>query len=408
MQTFGHRDLILYFLIASVFVLKDHGVQQYLKLLVQNSCFLCIQLPFAFLSKRYLNAFPYQSNFSQRATDFEFIVVEVLKYGFRFLQHHHVAKVFFDGRVFEILNRIRGLREYNDGLGDVVHTNFKSEQEETEDLKGIWIYSKSRVNTQPHDVLVLYIHGGPGFGMGNAHMYSEYLSIFTLNLLEQGFNNPGIFAPEFPLDRFDSYPHQMCTILRSYEYLISISPPATHIVVAGDSTGATLALSLLLNLAKPSPNDTNIPLTGKDDYLTVPIVKAWGNEYIDDTDQFHAEVNYYDPGQLRDKEWWAKASPVYGLLVSYGTEELLEADTTSFTNTLKEAGVKVRVDRQNAQVHNWAILNFYTERLIDHREESLQIYAAVVSRMLLWNTNSYFSPDAKHPTRIITIDEDHT
>ncbi|ABN66845.2 predicted protein [Scheffersomyces stipitis CBS 6054] len=461
MQTFGHRDLVLYFLLTTIIITYDGQFFQFLFFLVQNSPFLIVKFPYIYLTRRIVCAFPFQSNFSQRATNSEYLVVQMLRYLYKILPMSSTARIFLDQRVFEILHRIRRIREFNDGLGDILFSRYSNVGEGQQDTEGLWIYSKSRADTKPHDILVLYVHGGAGFGRGTSHMYTEYLSIFTLNLLEQGFSNPGIYVPTFPDDKFDKYPHQLGTVLKAYEYLTSISNENCHLAVMGDSSGATLCLSLLLTLAEPSPmlvrtllasqkeklkietteqlaeyyqnlkkpavallvspitnlftDDTGSlkSTTSKDDYLSVQVVRGWAQEYLQDSLYYEeykdSELAYFDPGQVQDKTWWKRAMPKYGMLISYGSEELLAPEIETFISKLsdEEIGSKIRVDKQDAQVHNWGLLAFYTERLIDHREVSLQIFSSVISRMLLWNTVSYFDSGAKHPTNIVTIDEDY-
>lgn len=455
MQVFGLRDFILYFVITFYFIGRDFGLTTLLLFLIENAYFTFIKLPYIFIARRKLLPFPYHSSFSQRATDFEFIVTELMKHYYEFIQQSDIGRVFFDGRTFEFLNKIRRLRECSDGLGDTIVSNSLGvKTEKYDDMKGSWIYSKSRVDVKECDIVIFYIHGGTGFGLGSGHMYTEYLSILLVNLMEQGFSNPIIFVPQFERSTYEKYPTQVIQLLKVYEMLNSVFTPECKLVIMSDSTGCTLSISLLMQLSQPSNllltalKDENlgndfkdnqvlgeyykglrkpsalifispvINLAGvfnlttkcKSDYITKATIQFWVNKFISKEllAQTTDELHYFDPGQIRDISVLKQSFPIDGVVVSYGTDELIREDTENFIGQLKRGGIKVKVDKQVAQVHNWSILNFYTERLIDHREASLQTFSGILSRMLLWKTSSYFQEGSKEPTSIVTIDEDHT
>ncbi|KAK6204855.1 uncharacterized protein RJT21DRAFT_11570 [Scheffersomyces amazonensis] len=447
MQAFEDKDLFLYFLIAAYLILKDHGLLVLVQFSLSHGFFFFCWLPYVFLCNRVILPFPYHSVFSQRATDFEYVIVEFLKYHFKYLIENKVGYTFLDGQIFRILHKMRSIREIGDGLGDISIEDVQDIEGNHRGLKGLFMYSKSRVSKFDYDVLILYVHGGLGFGMGSADMYSEYLSIFLVNLLEQGFTNPALLAPSFPSDRLEKYPIQMAILLNSYHYLNTLANANCHIVLMGDSTGATLLSSLLLQISNPSPymlnylsntysyNETRggfsaevvktlkkpsycimispIPniygyhkvISNEDDYLTEDNLKNWTKFFVDDVDE---STKYLSPGQCSDVKTWQTALPTQGLLITYGTEEIISEDIEQFIGLLTQTGCKLKVDKQLGQVHNWPIVNFYGERLIDHREYSLQLFTGVLSRMLLHSTKSFFEVGAKPPLNIVRIDDDYT
>lgn len=429
MQNFGHRDFLLYFLISYYFIAYDYGVRALLIWLIENAYFSLVELPYNYLAYRRLLPFPYQTNFSQRATDYEFVVVEMLKHYFKYSQGQPAWSVFFDGRSFELLNKIRRWRECNDGLGDTAIENICTDQELN--CHATWIYTRSRVISKAHDILIFYIHGGNGFGVGSGHLYNEYLSILLINLLEQGFSNPGILVPIF-LNKLEKYPSQISQLMKDYQYLLTKKNEDTHIVLMSDSTGSTLAISMLLNMNHPSNGFTQDQLMTKpdaaifispitklfhspptntpnpSDYLTQSTIHKWAANYIDKSIVGTPQISFLDPSTIKDCQVWRNSMPQKGVVISYGDEECIKEDIEGFIQLLTQSGVKLKVDKQIAQVHNWSILGFYTERLIDHREASLQMYSGILSRMFLWNTPAYVNGDSKEPTNIITIDEEYT
>ncbi|KAK6465340.1 hypothetical protein DFJ63DRAFT_310435 [Scheffersomyces coipomensis] len=415
MQAFEDQDLIIYLLISAYIILKDFGFNALLQFSILHGYFLFWQIPYFYLCNRFLLPYPYHSVYSQRATDFEYLIVEMLKYFYKYLQHDEIGKIFFEDQIFRILNKFRYIRELGEGLGDIRFHDLQDLEIGRKDIKGLFFYSQSRVQASKHDILILYVHGGVGFG-----------------------------------DGLESYPAQMSHLLNCYQYLSGLADDKCHIIVMGDSTGATLALSLLLNISKPSPYLINhirslnmyntqekqqeqiqslnslrkpsysiliSPVTnvGKysnikdndDDYLCENSLSNWSQVFATPTILEQESNEYISPGQCRDLETWKLALPKYGIYISYGSEEAITEDIEDFVELMKQTGCKLKIDKQFAQIHNWAILSFYGEELIDHREYSIQTYAGVLSRMLLWNTDTFFSSDANPILNVVTIDDDY-
>lgn len=485
MQVFGHRDFLLVALLGLHGVWHRYGFLGLVSVALQHLFFVAVQLPYIYVVHRRLRPFPYQSLFLQRATGCEYMIVEMLK---------HVMDGYGlpEGQAFAAVNWIRNLREFGDGLGDIEATEIGNEKEKLDgdishenhllegfqdgfseetvqndgpiiggatearftnnatnegktNLKatkeapsasvgprGFWLASKSRRHV-PHDVVVLYVRGGPGYGSGLGHVYGEYLSILTVNLLEQGFSNPACFVPEFPVEAA-RFPSQQALLVRCYAYIHSTIDIHCHIVVAGDSTGASLAANLLVALCKPSkllmealPEFSSasikalrrpsaavlispvVGVTGKivnnpSDYITGSVLKRWTAAYAPKNEPIDENT---DPLLVSLKKWGLSA-PEFGLYLTYGAQETLAPQNEEFVAVLRASGAKVRVSCRPASVHSWPILGFYTERLVDHREASLQEISGVISRMLLWRCPSYYEGQGREPVPILTLDEGHT
>lgn len=435
MDVFRFKDIVLVFILSFIYTVLEHGVMELVVMIMNNVQWFTVTLPYEFLWQRYCNPFPYQSIVSQRATNKEILLIEMLR---KYLVSS--SGLFFLSQVFQWVNWIRRLRSLGEGLGD-----FKTYTINSNGVRGNWIYSNNRISASNHDIIIFFIPGGlNGYGKGNAEMYTEYLSILSINLLEQGFGNPLIFIPQSTASHHSTYTEIIPFLLKSYQYVLKQRVSRhTQIVIAGDSTGGTLALTLLLQISQPSPLISKIIKHNMDsfqwkkpqaillispicdierttstskgcDYITATVLSKWRNNYVPDAifdseSTRSNELVYYNPGMNRDTLSWKKARPEIGMFLSFGSEELVASDTIKYALFLSsKCHIKLRQDRQVAQIHNWALVNFYTEDRVDHREVSLQIYSGALSRMLLWSSSSYVNLRSKEPTNVIKLDEDHT
>lgn len=491
MQVFGHRDFLLVALLGLHGVWRSSGVAGLFSVVAQHLFFVAVQLPYIYIVERRLCPFPYQSLFLQRATGCEYMLVAILK-------HVMSGYALPEGPAFAAVNWMRGLREFRVGLGDVESTvvggkeaaeknapasdslqqapllrNAQNEgflndvagvesvpkeafnegdasidgilAETTRDSelpqkkasvssfpRMLWIASKSRRHV-PHDVVVLYVGGGARYGGASGHIYEEYLTILAVNLLEQGFSSAACVIPEFPATP-GRFPAQEALLVRCYAHIHAQLAPECHVVVAGDSTGASLVAGLLLGLCEPSsalldalpefsrasiralrrPSAALLisPVVGTTgpivnsaaDYITGAVLKRWAAAHA--PKEGAADENT-DP-LLVSHAKWARSSPECGFYVTYGALETLAPQQEAFIALLRSSGAKVRVSCRPASVHSWPILAFYTERLVDHREASLQEFSGVISRMLLWRCPSYYAGRGREPVLMVTLDEDHT
>ena len=148
-------------------------------------------------------------------------------------------------------------------------------------LKGLLIVAEK--GRRP-DVVVYYLHGG-GFAMGSPYFYLEFLMAWATMLrdgtgngndttlphpqpdwkagpppqTQKRFRNPAVFALDYTLVPTATFPTQLQQILVGYGFALSLLKPpravqmSPNIVLAGDSAGGTLALSLILLLASSPP-----------------------------------------------------------------------------------------------------------------------------------------------------------
>ena len=97
---------------------------------------------------------------------------------------------------------------------------------------------------------VLYLHGG-GYVLGSAFGYRPLVGAIALAA------DSAVVLPDYRLAPEHPFPAALQDALRAYAWLVERAPSPGHIVVAGDSSGAGLAMSLLLSLA-----DEGLPMPG--------------------------------------------------------------------------------------------------------------------------------------------------
>lgn len=390
MEPFGHLDLIIYFVVLYCLILREYGFFTLVKFWVRH---FPIKIGYNYVNNRIWLPFPYQTLFNQTATDIEYLIIELMKYYVNELSTTIESSIFFDGRIFKVINRIRHWRYCGDGVGDITVNDIG---------KGIWIYSNSRIDLAVHDVGIFYIHGALSFGSG--HMYSEYLSILALNLLQQGFENPGIFIPKL-IEKDGNH------LLIGYQHF------QTHfhknIIIMADSCGTSLALDLMMKISnhsqliKPRLAILISPVVREnnryknhgsyvenEDFINNKILKIWNDtKRICD---FSTNFNNLTINQLQ--------SILPNVLISYGSQEFLAKDIETFINKIKQTSIKIRVDCYKGKLHNWPITSFYSERFVDKRERTIQFYSAFISRVLIGDS---FYESTIVPTNINTRDEDY-
>lgn len=97
---------------------------------------------------------------------------------------------------------------------------------------------------------VLYLHGG-GYVLGSAFGYRPLVGAIALA------TDTAVVLPDYRLAPEHPFPAALHDALRAYAWLVERAPSPGHIVVAGDSSGAGLVMSLLLSLA-----DEDLPMPG--------------------------------------------------------------------------------------------------------------------------------------------------
>ena len=117
-------------------------------------------------------------------------------------------------------------------------------------FSGYWVLQHSLKNPRApsnSDLTILYFHGG-GYLCNRPAHYLLFLLQLAESILDQNVS-VSIFALDYSLAPEHTFPTQLREAAAAYEYLIDKEKVlAEKVVVAGDSAGGHLALSLLVDL----------------------------------------------------------------------------------------------------------------------------------------------------------------
>jgi acetyl esterase/lipase len=202
--------------------------------------------------------------------------------------------------------------------------------------------------------VLLYLHGGGFvFGLTPPHLQmGAYLAKrLSMPILMVNYR----LAPEYP------YPAALDDCVTAYRWLLAQGILPQNIVVAGDSAGGNLTLTMLMKLrdsgdALPAATTCLSPVTDltpkdnpreefKDPLLPLKAMKFYSQSYVGDKDA-------HDP----------LISPVFGnlqglppLLVHVGEDEILRDDAVRIASLAQSVGVDVRLEIYPRMWHVWQL-----------------------------------------------------
>ena len=320
-------------------------------------------IPYQFIRERFLIPYEHRSPWVRTATPFQDLVIRCVRYAFANMPAF-LGRVFFSKQVSLPFLRFRMLRH------GFVTSPIRWVDIKRPNCKGVWIVHNQQ--EQP-DVIVYYCHGG-GFSMGSSYFYMEFLLAWVALLKAAGYRNPALFALEYTLVPDATYPTQLSETVAGYEYVLSWAQSSTRIVVGGDSAGATLMLSFLLHLSehpelrhqKPglaimiSPWVTILSRNNRNtasDYLNSSSLALYGRQYIGS--KVSPDDPMVSPGNCKDIDKWAEASPDKGWYFLYGSEEVLGPETRNLIALLEKTGKQVDSWEEKGGIHAWPVASLY-------------------------------------------------
>lgn len=211
-----------------------------------------------------------------------------------------------------------------------------------QDLKGEWV-CVNRAHMKKY--VILYCHGG-GYSTGS-HIYAR-----TLTTKLAAGTSMDVLCFDYRLAPENPYPAATEDVMKAWDYLMLLGYGAREVIVAGDSAGGNLALSLVLKLKEQErllPRGlvlmspwTDLTSSGKTHKTKAEVDPVLDEEYLD-----RMITNYADGYELSNPY----ISPLFGdfegfppVYIQAGDNEILLSDSEMLHKKLIQANVSVKLD----------------------------------------------------------------
>jgi acetyl esterase/lipase len=220
----------------------------------------------------------------------------------------------------------------------------------------------------PGDAVLLYLHGGGYFGC-SAESHRPITVYYALH----GFR---VFAPDYRLAPENRFPAALDDAVAFYRGLLRAGYSADRIVVAGESAGGGLALSLMLALrtaGDPLPAAAALFSPWTDLAATGDSVRTNSNRCaMFNGSDVAASARYYlgdtDPRNPLASPLYADLAGLPPLLIHVGADEVLLDDSTRLAERARAAGVSVELKIWPVVPHAWQL----APHLIPEARQSLR------------------------------------
>lgn len=216
-------------------------------------------------------------------------------------------------------------------------------------MYGEWI-SVNRTHMKKY--VILYCHGG-GYSTGSCTYARTLTSKLAMSTSMDVLCFDYRLAPEHP------YPAATEDAMKVWNYLMLLGYGARDVIVAGDSAGGNLALSLVLKLKEENrllPRGlvllspwTDLTSSGKSHELKASVDPVLNGDYLNRMVKAYAGDN-----ELRNPY----ISPLFGdfegfppTYIQVGENEILLSDSTRLHKSMVEANVSVKIDRFQGMWH---------------------------------------------------------
>jgi monoterpene epsilon-lactone hydrolase len=238
------------------------------------------------------------------------------------------------------------------------------------------------------DITLLYLHGGGYFGCS-----AEGYRPITVGFALQEFR---VYAPDYRLAPENPFPSAIEDATAVYRALLAEGSPAERIVVAGDSAGGGLALSLLLALrasGTPLPAAaalfspwTDLAATGDSIRTNASRCAMFNGPDIGPSARYY--LGDADPRNPLASPLYADLAGLPPLLIHVGADECLRDDSTRLAEKALAAGVPVELKIWPVVPHAWQLLPHIVPEARQSLRESgaflrAQISAAKASKVRL-------------------------
>lgn len=204
-------------------------------------------------------------------------------------------------RIISPATEISYLRGATNGIAGMLHFDVEGVNVATHDLNNFKLYVFTPPNAKASNPGIYYIHGG-GWLFGSFPLYSTYLQNMAVE------TGAVVVAPDYRLSPDAAFPAPfddcMEGVAHLFKHAAELKIDPANVVLSGDSTGATMALSISLTLSEKqfksvsllNPATQNLlwtmPSQQVSQYFTLNTLQmawAWSNYVNGENGQKHRE-----------------------------------------------------------------------------------------------------------------------
>jgi len=233
----------------------------------------------------------------------------------------------------------------------------------------------------PGESVLLYLHGG-GYFACSAETHRPITAFYT----REGFR---VFAPDYRLAPENRLPAAVKDVVAFYRALLSAGYNANRIVVAGESAGGGLVLSLLLALrdaAVPLPAAatlfspwTDLAATGESMRTNTKRCAMFDGAGVAFSARYY--LGDTDPRHPLASPLYADLAGLPPLLIHVGADEVLLDDSTRLAERARAAGVSVELKIWPVVPHAWQLAPHMIPEARQSLRESSAFFRARVAQV---------------------------
>jgi len=257
---------------------------------------------------------------------------------------------------WRVKRRLKGCRDYRLArtilrpLPYKVPTTVRISSAQVNGVPGEWVESPSSGEN-----VLLYLHGGGYFGCS-----AETHRPVTVSFALHGFR---VFAPNYRLGPENRFPAAVDDATTCYRGLLAGGHSPQSIVVAGDSAGGGLAVSLMLVLRAagvPLPAAaalfspwTDLAATGESIRTNASRCALFHGPDIAPSARYY--LGDADPRNPLASPLYADLSGLRPMLIHVSADETLRDDSTRLAEKARAAGVRVELKLWPVVPHAWQL-----------------------------------------------------
>jgi monoterpene epsilon-lactone hydrolase len=274
---------------------------------------------------------------------------------------------------WRVKRKLRGVRDYRVARKILrpdpykVPASIRISPSQVGGVPGEWVEGPAAIKA-----VLLYLHGG-GYFACSAQSHRPITVGFALH----GFR---VLAPDYRLAPENQFPAAVDDAVAAYRGLLDAGQSPGSIVVAGDSAGGGLTLSLLLALREagtPLPAGaalfspwTDLAATGDSVRTNADRCAMFNGPDIGPSARYYLGTT--DPRNPLASPLYADLKGLPPLLMHVGEDEVLRDDSTRLAEHAREAGVRVELKVWPVVPHAWQL----APHMIPEARQSLRESAA--------------------------------